>query len=586
MQYFTNPAECVFQDVVSLDTEYTQLDIKKADLLSIAIGFSSSKSGLFKPNDLNAIAPILQKAKYIYTQNGCVDWFMLKKAGLELDRYKFLDTMLMEHLIDENILHNLGDMVFRYYADDYKSRFWEKHSSFQEATEEDRLDYEMRDGCYTFSLGEMFEAKLASHVPADLINNVHHLYWALFDTEVEGLKVNVDLMKKTKSHMGTQISSYLPKLRSGFDAHCNLWELAAWAKKIDKYKSAKGKEKATRPQFSFASPKQLQWLVYESMGCPVISKTKTGLPSTDYETIEILSQNFPELGILAEYQRVKSVYATFVDGLLDKVENERIYPGFNVNGTRNAGRISHSNPNMGNMPKEGVIRNFFIPDDGCFIFGADYSQLEVIVEANLTEDKQLLKIINEGVSKHDITAEGLGIHRDAAKTLNFALQYGAGAYKVAEILGISQSAARDIFARYWKLYSGVQSLKEKTAQNIERDGYVKTPFGRYRHFPKPKNKNEKAKFDRQGYNALIQGTGADCTNHATWRIGEYLRDKKIGRLWFSVHDEIVGEARNGKIEEGISALTKFMEESGDIVGFKYRLKSQAYGPLIQWSKTA
>src|ERR1044072_8832817 len=107
-----------------------------------------------------------------------------------------------------------------------------------------------------------------------------------------------------------------------------------------------------------------------------------------------MTKTRPEIQVLADYKETKSLYGTFVEGMLDQVDGGRIYPRFNVNGTT-TGRLSHSGPNMANLPRDGVIRNFFIPDDGNSIIGADYSQLEVVVEANLTEDKSLLKIILE-----------------------------------------------------------------------------------------------------------------------------------------------------------------------------------------------
>jgi DNA polymerase-1 len=219
------------------------------------------------------------------------------------------------------------------------------------------------------------------------------------------------------------------------------------------------------------------------------------------------------------------------------------------------------------------------------LIGSDFSQLEVIVEANLTEDKQLLKIILEGASKHDITATGIGIHRDKAKTLNFACQYGAGTHKISKILDISYRDAEDIFNRYWLLYGGVKALKDQTAREVARKGFVTTLFGRSRHFDTPKNEFDKARIERMAYNHLIQGTGADITNRASYLISEKFKESQVGRFLFSVHDEVIAEVRKDDLEIGQKIIQDCMLEPSSYLKLKYPIQSKSYGPILCWSKT-
>ena len=358
-----------------------------------------------------------------------------------------------------------------------------------------------------------------------------------------------------------------------------------WTKKISKLKTDVARLRVPRPTFNFAADKQVSWLVYEALKCPVINKTKKGNPATDLDTLQALSASRMDLRTLVEFKIVSSVYSTFVEGMLERVEDGKIYPSFNVSGT-STGRLSHSKPNMGNLPKTGVIRNFFIPNPGMRFIGADYSQLEVVIEANLTDDPQLLKIINEGKSKHDITAEGLGIDRNAAKTLNFALQYGAGAGKVAKILNCSKSESEDIFKRYWELYSGVSTLKEKVCKEIEETGQITNLAGRTRHFPKTNNKFEVYKQQRQAYNFLIQGLAAECCNRAFYRMALACKNDygTVAYPLFSVHDEILVETKIGYEEVTMRKLVGIMEGVSKDFNFKYPLKAVAYGPLDKWSK--
>lgn len=565
--------------IIAVDTEYTDLNIRKADLLSISVGASPNLTYILEWHE--QIQRFLDHAEVIFAWNMTVDYYMLTKSGFKSDKSKWIDGMLLEHLVDERRDHGLGDFALREYQDDYKKEFWTKYDKYQDAPKDEAYEYEMKDGCYTYRAGLKYLSELKGKEA--LIEHVHNLQWALFDTEIEGIEVNVDLIRKTKLEMGNKIDGFLPRLREIFLDYCNAWEMEKWRIELDKRKTEKGKANIPRPTFRFSSDAQLKWLIYDAIGCPITEKTKKGSPKTDVDTIKDLSATYPQLELLAEYKETKSLYATFVEGMLDRVEGGRIYPRFNTNGTT-TGRISHSNPNMGNLPRDGIIRNFFIPRDGMVIVGADYSQLEVVVEANLTEDKSLLKIILEGASKHDITAEGLKIPRDQAKTLNFALQYGAGAKKVSKILGLSYSDGEDIYRRYWEIYSGVQALKLRTAKELQEKGEVTNIFGRTRHFGKPENEFEKAKFERQAYNHLIQGVGADITNMATYRIASFLRANDIGRLWFSVHDEIVCEVQKDLTDIAKQHILKFMEVPNAYLNLKYPVSAKLYGPLDKWSK--
>lgn len=571
---------------ISLDTEYSSKNVRNAELLSISIGFSDSKSEVLHVTpafNTGYVQSLIDTSDVIFMWNGVVDRFILEKNSIGIPKYKIFDAMLAEHLIDERLDHGLGDWALRNHGDNYKKEFWGVYERYQDAPKEVADAYEHKDAIYTYQAGMEYLRLCKGMMP--LVQHVCKLQFAIFDTEIKGIRVNRPLMELTKKTMSTEIAGYINKLKDEHREYCNLWEMQQWRMEIDKRVTDKGKLGVHRPTFSFTSDPQIRWLVYEAMECPVIEKTKKGSPKTDYSTLQILAEDRPELSTIVKYKDIKGVYATFVEGLLERVEvGDRIFPTFFINGTT-TGRISHANPNMGNLPTEGVIRNFFIPDEGMRLVGADFSSLEVVVEANLTEDKQLLKIINEGASKHDITAQGLGIDRNDAKRLNFALQYGAGARKVSQLLGVSLNEAENIYTRYWELYSGVKRLKDETVKTLRATGKVTNLFGRTRHFDKPKNKWDAAKQERQAYNHLIQGVGADMTNTASYLVSEYFYKEKLGRFLFSVHDEILCEAAEALTEEAKLAIVTLMESTNDRVKFKYRVSAKPYGPLTAWSKT-
>ena len=568
--------------IISLDTEYSSLDYRTADLLSVSIGTASAES-LFKPNQLDKVQKLLDNAPMIFVQNGAVDFWMLKRNGVTVDRNKFVDCMLLEHLIDERLDHDLNSMAIRYFNDPYKSEFWAKYDSFAEAPAYEADEYERKDARYTYDLGVMFLEELSHKM--DLVQHVHKLHWSLFDVETEGIRIDTELLNHTNTTMAAEIEQQLPKLREAFRDYCEIWEMQEWIKEIDKRSTDKGKSGVVKPVFSFTSDKQVGKILYDKdfLGLPITVKTKAGNPSTDYDTLKTLSESYPSILPIVEYKSTKAVYNTFVKGLTERIIDGRVFPHFSVNGTE-TGRLSSSNPNFQNMPQDGVIRNFILPDVGCVIVGADYESLEVGVELNLTDDPALLKIFQDGVSKHDLTAEGVGMSRKDAKTLNFLCQYGGGVWKIQKTFGVSEKAAQEIYDKYWITYKGVMDYKLRVFKELADTNQVRNCFGRVRHFNPPANKWEMEKQQRQAYSHMVQGPGAEMTNMATYYIADHLKRYELGRLLFPVHDEIVCSVKQSLIDAGKYSIIALMEKSNEHLGFKYRIKAKSYGGFPCWQK--
>lgn len=576
-------------DVVAIDTEYVKGDPRTTELLSVIVA-DSDRAWVIVPALLPMLTETIRARKLIFLQdyNHC-DTTILLKHGCDLRETECHNLIDIHHLIDENAEHDLGSRVLLEYGDNYKKEFWAKYKNFEDAPHDEALEYECKDAIYTYRLGV---ASLSSLSPKtlELYEHVRELSRALFETELNGLTVNEPLIRQTKDTMSKQISECLPKLRSELNDYCEIWELQKWAEKLSKYKTTKGALSAKRPPFSFSSDAQLQWLLYNGMGLPVINKTKTGNPSTDYDTLKELSESYPQVKSVFEYKEIKAVYSTFVEGMLERVKDAHIYPHFNVSGT-STGRISHSDPNMGNLPKDGVIRNFFVPSPGMVIIGADYAQLEVVIELNLTDDPGLKQIVLGGASKHDLfkadlDKAGFNIPRSQVKNINFALQYGAGAKKISKMVGCNLSEGQRIIDTFYKRFSGVKALKDATDDIVSRTLQVTNLAGRTRHFEKPKNQYELFRQQRQAYNFLIQGVAAEACNRAFYRFAnEAKHDSAPCRALFSVHDEIVAEAGDG-VWSGywMNRLVEIMEQSSEDFNFKYKLQAVPYGPLSFWCK--
>lgn len=567
----------VCPDIIAIDTEYVPGDPRTTKLTSIIIA-DESRAWLISPPLLPMLTPMIRARKALFLQDyDRCDTIILYQHGCDIRDCNTYNLIDMHHLIDENADHSLGARVLQTFNDDYKIRLKGHY---------DDIEYQGKDGIYTYRLGLQDLTYLTQNNLEALYNHVRNTSNVLLNTTLNGIFVDEELVNKTYVEMGKKINEFLPKLRWEFKDACTGWELKKWQEEINKRSTHRGKLGVPRPEFSFASDQQVRWLLYEYIGIPIESKTKKGNPSTDYETLKSFVERYPAIQTLVDYKETKSVFSTFVVGIKERIENGKIYPHFNVSGTT-TGRISHSNPNMGNLPTDGVIRNFFLPSPGYVIIGADYSQLEVVIEASLTRDPQLLRIINEGVSKHDITAEGLGVDRNTGKTLNFALQYGAGVQKVAKLLGISKESAEDVFSKYWNIYSGVKALKEETVKALEEKGKVINLFGRIRHLSKSSKHWEWEKSKRQGYNFLIQGVAGDCCNMAMWKVDKLLKFQGIGRVLFTVHDEIVCEVLDNPqiVELCKTALKRIMESISEVIDLNPRLTAKTYGPLAFWSKT-
>lgn len=565
---------------IALDCETDSKDPRKATLLKVVVANSevaySVPAKFLHSLELHRVPTlILQHFKYDFT--------VLYRNGVDLSKNRFFDTEILHHLIDENSEHNLDFMVKRYFGDDYKEVFWSTYKEYIDAPADRQLEYECKDGIYTYRLFELFWQQLTNSYP--VVYQQHEVARELYFTERDGVSLDTNLIIETAPKMKEQIEVTRDSLRPLVSNWCDLWELKKWGEEIEKRKTPKGKAGVTKPVFNFDSPTQIKWLLYDALGLPVLKKTKARQPATDYDTLNLLSKEFdePVLGKLIEYSGLGTLYNTFVVGLLERAEDGIIYPTLNVNGTK-TGRISHSNPNLGNMPKTGIYRSFFIPKIGKII-GADYSQLEVIIEANLTNDPNLIKIILEGASKHDITAQALGIDRETAKLINFAMQYWCGPDKVAKLLKISRAEGKSVYEKYWLTYSGSRKLKDITDKEVESSLQVTNLVGRTRHFPQATNHYELERFQRQAYNFKIQGPGGHFTNMAFAGWSRSLREMHRGRALWTVHDEVLGDVQCDYVEEEMHNLVSIMRQVGENYMLKYSLGAKAYGPLDCWAKT-
>jgi DNA polymerase-1 len=244
------------------------------------------------------------------------------------------------------------------------------------------------------------------------------------------------------------------------------------------------------------------------------------------------------------------------------------------------GRLSSKDPNLQNIPirdEEGrKIRSAFTAAPGKLLLSADYSQIELMVMAHLSQDENLLAAFREGVDVHRRTAAFIfgidekdvtGDHRRVAKTINFGVIYGMSAFRLARDLGIPNARAQSFIETYFGTYSGVAAFIQKTIAETEKTGYATTLFGRRRRIPAidSRNKNERQAAQRVAVNTPIQGTAADIVKLAMLRVDERLRGEapEVSML-LQVHDELLFEAPEASVEKASALIREEMEKAAKL----------------------
>jgi DNA polymerase I-like protein with 3'-5' exonuclease and polymerase domains len=581
---------------VVLDTETTSVNPREAKLVDIQMeGYTPGHVVLFGAEFL----PLLTELRpTLIFQNFKYDYKVAYLHGADLRGLKMRDPMLMHHLVDENADHSLDAWVQEQYGDAYKEEFWAKYDNYLDAPESERIEYACKDIIYTRHFYNSTAAALeADSIPQSLVEHVHRLALALFDTEVHGVKVDLNYTVT----MGTELKSDIVKtereLRELGGYYCEAIEIDQWAKEINKlYKPgprATAWKKVQKPDFNFNSSGQVAALLYDYVGLEPVFNKKTKQRTADDDALELLEYRHPIVPRIRVLRKYSKMYGSFVEGILERQQGSRIYPTFNVNGTK-TGRISHSDPNLGQIPSRdqwSKIRGIFIPDEGECLISCDYGQLEICVAAHFSMDGALLKILTEGLSQHDLTAEGVGIPRHIAKTLNFGMAYLCGPGKVKEIVGCTDKQALEIWQQYWRTYEGLKAFIDWCTTQLDAGKPIANPFGRKRHFPgfqRPRwsdpSIGKYTREDRQCFNAVIQGTGSDLTSRSAYLVDDQLRARGWGGLAWTVHDELLIRAKLEHAEDARKLVQETMLNVGHEAGLRVNLSVDCSAPLSRWEK--
>ncbi|MFI8622345.1 DNA polymerase I [Marinomonas sp. NPDC078689] len=332
--------------------------------------------------------------------------------------------------------------------------------------------------------------------------------------------------------------------------------------------------------FNLSSPKQLQVILFEKQGLPVIKKTPKGQPSTAEPILQELAQDHELPRLIMEHRTLSKLKSTYTDKLPEMIQKTgRIHTSYHQAITA-TGRLSSTDPNLQNIPIRSAegrrIRQAFVAPTGYKLLAADYSQVELRIMAHLSQDKGLLDAFTRDADVHKATAaevfevsldEVTTEQRRRAKAINFGLIYGMSAFGLAKQLGISRPEAAKYIQRYFERYPGVQQYMENTREGAKEKGFVETIYGRRLYLPdiRAKNAMMRQAAERTAINAPMQGSAADIIKRAMIKMHDWLADTDLDvKMIMQVHDELIFEVAEKDLDAAQAKITDIMQNSSKI----------------------
>ncbi len=517
------------------------------------------------------LGPLLADAKVAKVgQNLKYDLIVLARHGLNVQGLAD-DSMVQSFLAEPGLRHNLDDLSARHL--DIRPIPFESlvgkgkgQKRFDEAEFEAAVQYAAEDADLALQLCDRLGQKLSDPMLQRLYREVDlPLVEVLAEMECTGVRLDLDELARLSVQMEGDRKQ----------AEARVLELAG-------------------EPFNLNSPTQLGRILFGKLGYkPVKFTGKTKAPSTDEEVLEELAtkENAEIARELLRHRELAKLLGTYVDALPTMVNpvTGRVHTKLHQAAVA-SGRLASNDPNLQNIPvrtEEGrAIRGAFVPEAGWLLLDADYSQIELRVVAALAQDPILLGAFEKGEDIHRRTAsEVMGVpmnevtsdQRSAAKTVNFGLLYGQGAFALAAQLGISQKEAKAFIERYFERMPAVAAWIEGTKALALTEGLVRTAWGRFRPIPELEspNKQLQAQGLRVAVNTVVQGTAADLMRRAMVRLHRSLKEAKLRtRLLLQVHDELLLEAPPEEVEQASILLREAMEGADDLAPIGVKLAAE------------
>ena len=553
--------------IFAFDTETTDLDAMQAEIVGLSFCTESGRAAYVPlAHDYPGAPEQLDRMEVLQQMKPLLESEELKKIGQNLKYDKKVlanydislngiehDTMLESYVLDSTASrHDMDTLALKHlglktiHFEDIAGK-GKKQLKFNDIALEQASPYAAEDADITMRLHQRLWPELEKH---DKLKSIYGeleipLLSILAKVERNGVLIDAGMLKRQSSELALGI--------------------------LDLEKQAHA---AAGQEFNLGSPAQLQNILFNKLGIPVIKKTPKGQPSTAEAVLQELAPDHDLPRLILEYRSMSKLRSTYTDKLplMINPRTGRVHTSYHQ-AVAATGRLSSSDPNLQNIPvrsKQGRrIRQAFIPVDGCRMVAADYSQVELRIMAHLSGDESLLKAFTEGADIHKATAsevfatdlaEVTTDQRRSAKAINFGLIYGMSAFGLAQQLNIERADAQTYIDLYFDRYPGVKKYMDETRKLAHEQGYVETVFGRRLYLPEINSGNgmRRQYAERTAINAPMQGTAADLIKMAMLSVDRWIVDEAPEvRMIMQVHDELVFEIPNEQVlaaSEKISAL--------------------------------
>ncbi len=595
--------EMAAQKTIAIDTETTGLVTWKDVPLYWSVAWEGKRATL-NANTLALCQPIFNDpTKDWVLANAKYDAHILANVGINLAG-RLLDICVQHALLYEDKPHGLKYVIKHLlgwtYGDfqDQFGKIGKKNSAEDVIRRAERenfqllIEYASNDAWATWGAHNELQRQLKGAVTHSLFRPIYPYIttlWDLFD------KVEVDYTRVlyTMERHGIKVDrAHLDKAEPEAAA-----EIASIEKEI-----AGLAGKVINPK----STKQLREYFIDQEGLQPIKWTKGGKtgvrnPSVDSSFLDYYKNDHPMAKLILRHREVTKLHGTYITGLRDLLDpNDRIHTRFNQDVAR-TGRLSSSNPNLQNIPRpdndKWNLRGSFIPEPGYSIIAVDYEQLEMRLLAAAALEPKMMKIFADGkdihtgnvemvygiayddvvqarkidklikqkkVSATDMTPSLLKAlkARTDIKAVGFGLNYGMGAKKLANDLGITKREADELIDRYMSTYPAVQGFFNDAVAETDATGYAFTVLGRRRNIPQIRSsrKDERAQGERLATNTQIQGSAADVCKMAQINMWKVDIEGRYGcRQLLQIHDEVVFECPTENVNEVLEEITDLME---------------------------
>lgn len=542
------------QSEICFDTETTNIDANEAELVGMSFSFKQGEAYYVPcPANRKETEQILEQCSQLFNspsitwvgQNLKYDLLVLKWYNKELKGNVF-DTMLAHYLIEPEGRRSMDLLSAQYlgyepvHIDELIGKKGKGQLNMRDIEVEKVKEYAAEDADITLQLKHAFVPLLKEKEVQKVFDEVENpLVRVLTDMEFEGVKVDVPFLNDYSK------------------------ELEKDAKQFEENVYAKA-----GVRFNLASPKQLGEVLFEILKIdPKAKKTKTGQYATGEDVLQKLANNNPIVADILGFRELTKLKSTYVDALPQIINSKtgRVHTSY-AQAVAVTGRLSSNNPNLQNIPirsdRGREIRKAFIPrDNSRLLVSADYSQIELRIVAAISGDPNMCEAFKQGKDIHTATAAKVYNIAEAdvtkemrykAKSVNFGIIYGQGAFGLADNLGIPRAEAKEIIDNYKKEFVGITSYMEDTIKFAQANGYVQTLMGRKRWLKDINSSNFTVRgyAERNAINSPIQGTAADMIKLAMIKIHDEMKKGSWqSKMILQVHDELVFDVVKEELDD-------------------------------------